>query len=110
MSSGVATPGHTRACAHVKFAGTQVKIMWKAKVKDQVLLQDSCGHKVNIQIRLNEWYLWPKMASEAISECKFFKAGANPRFPSRRVLCMHWLCPCCAHVTCSSCYAMGMRD
>ena len=36
-NSGVATPGHTRACAHVKFAGARVKIMWKAKVKDQVL-------------------------------------------------------------------------
>ena len=37
VSSGVATPGHTRASAHVKFAGARVKIMWKAKVKDQVL-------------------------------------------------------------------------
>ena len=35
--SGVATPGHTRACAHVKFAGARVKIMWKAKVKGQLL-------------------------------------------------------------------------
>ena len=35
--SGVATPGHTRACAHVKIAGTRVKIMQKAKVKDQLL-------------------------------------------------------------------------
>ena len=25
--SGVATPGHTRACAHVKFADVRVKIM-----------------------------------------------------------------------------------
>ena len=25
--SGVATPGHTQACAHVKFAGARVKIM-----------------------------------------------------------------------------------
>ena len=33
-SSGVATPGHTRAYAHVKFTGARVK---KAKVKDQVL-------------------------------------------------------------------------
>ena len=32
--SGVATPRHTRACAHVKFAGARVKIMSKAKVKD----------------------------------------------------------------------------
>ena len=37
MGSGVATPGHTRACAHVKFTGAQVKVMWKAKVKDQLL-------------------------------------------------------------------------
>ena len=37
MGSGVATPGHIRACAHVKFTGAQVKVMWKAKVKDQLL-------------------------------------------------------------------------
>jgi len=34
ISSGVATPGHTRACAHIKFTGARVKVMWKAKVKD----------------------------------------------------------------------------
>ena len=27
----------TRACAHVEFTGGRVKIMWKAKVKDQLL-------------------------------------------------------------------------
>ena len=27
MSSGIATPGHTRVTAHVKFTGAQVKIM-----------------------------------------------------------------------------------
>ena len=32
--SGVATPGHTRACAHVKFIGARVK---NRKVKDQLL-------------------------------------------------------------------------
>ena len=26
--SGVATPGHTRACAHVKFIGAWVRIMY----------------------------------------------------------------------------------
>ena len=31
--SGIATPRHTRACAHVKFPGARVKIMWKANVK-----------------------------------------------------------------------------
>ena len=36
MSSGIATPGHTRASAHVKITGAQVIITWKAKVKDQV--------------------------------------------------------------------------
>ena len=29
-------------------------------------------------------------------------AGACPKFPSRCVLRTHWVCPCCAHVTCSS--------
>ena len=37
ISSGVATPRHTRACAHVKFTGARVKVMWKAKVIDQLL-------------------------------------------------------------------------
>ena len=32
VSSGVATPGHTRNFGHVKSTGAQVKIMWKAKV------------------------------------------------------------------------------
>ena len=36
-ASGVATPKNTRACAHIKFTSVRVKIMWKAKVKDQVL-------------------------------------------------------------------------
>ena len=36
--SGVATPRHTRACAHIKFAGARVKIMWKARVKDQCVI------------------------------------------------------------------------
>ena len=36
-TSGVATPGHTWAHAHVKFTGAWVKIMWKAKVTDQLL-------------------------------------------------------------------------
>ena len=31
--SGIAAPRHTRACAHIKFPGAGVKIMWKAKVK-----------------------------------------------------------------------------
>ena len=35
--SGVATPGHTRACARVKFVCARAKIMQKAKVKDQQL-------------------------------------------------------------------------
>ena len=37
LFSGVATPGHTQACAGVKFTDAQVKIMWKAKVKDKLL-------------------------------------------------------------------------
>ena len=38
LSNGIATPGHTRACTHVKFAGAWgVKVMWKAKVKDHVV-------------------------------------------------------------------------
>ena len=37
LVSGVATPGHTWACTHVKSTGAQVKIMWKANIKDQLL-------------------------------------------------------------------------
>ena len=36
LCSGVATPRHTWACAHVKFTGAQVKIML-IKVEDQLL-------------------------------------------------------------------------
>ena len=42
--------------------------MWKAKVKDQAWSQVSCEREVSIQVRLNEWYLCPKTASQAISE------------------------------------------
>ena len=52
-------------------AGAWVKIMWKAKVKDQELacvMQVSCGREVSVQVRVNEWYLWLKMLSEAIAE------------------------------------------
>ena len=72
MSSGVATPRHPQACAHINFTGAQVKVMWKAKVKDQAWSQVSCGREARIQVRLNEWYLWPKTASEAVSECIIF--------------------------------------
>ena len=98
ISSGVATPRHPQACAHVKFTGAQVKVMWKAKVKDQAWSQVSCGREASIQERLNEWYLWPKTASQVISEWE-----RAP--PSRCVLHTHWVYPCCAHVTCSSGYA-----
>ena len=37
MDIGIATPGHTQASATIKFTGAWVKIMWKAKVKDQLL-------------------------------------------------------------------------
>ena len=68
MSSSIATPRHPQACAHVKFTSAQVKVMWKAKVLDQAWLQVSFGLEASIQVRLNEWYLWPKTASQAISE------------------------------------------
>ena len=53
LSSGITTPRHTRACAHVKFAGAQVKILWKAKVKDQVLACASASFMwtASIQVR-----------------------------------------------------------
>ena len=37
LVSGVATPGHTWACTHVKSTGARVKIIWKANIKDQLL-------------------------------------------------------------------------
>ena len=93
MSSGIDTPRHPRACAHIKFTGAQVKVMWKAKVKDQAWSQDSCGrefHEASIQVRLNEWYLCPKTASQAISEWEH-----APDFLAD--VCAHtvpMLCPC----------------
>ena len=49
---------YTRDCAHIKFTGPQVKIMWKATVNNQVLhvgSQVSCGHEGSIQVGLNEF-------------------------------------------------------
>ena len=40
LVSDVATPRHTRACAHVKFTGSQAKIMWKAKLKAVISMHD----------------------------------------------------------------------
>ena len=39
MNSGVAIPGDIPGPVpmHIKFTGARVKIMWKAKVKDQLL-------------------------------------------------------------------------
>ena len=37
-----------------------------------------------------------------------FRVGACPRFPSRYVLRTQSMCPCCAHVTCSSGYIHAM--
>lgn len=62
----------------------------------------SCGCKANIQLRLKGWNLWPKMALEAISECIIFMVVAYPSTPSRCMSCTHWICSCCAHITCSS--------
>ena len=100
MSSGVATPRHPQACAHIKFTCAQVKIIWKAKVKDQAWSRVSCGREASIQVRLNEWN------NLTID----FRVGVCARFPSRCVLRTQWVCPCCAHVTCLSGYATGMRD
>ena len=60
----------------------------------------SCGYYASIQVRLKEWYMWPKCR---ISK-KTFMLGACPSSPSRCVLRAHWMCPCCAQITCSSCY------
>ena len=30
--------------------------------------------------------------------------GACPSSPSRCMLRAHWMCPCCTHITCSTCY------
>ena len=47
LCSGIATPW---ARAHVKFTSAQVKIMLKAKVKDQLLAcRIACGCKQSIQ-------------------------------------------------------------
>ena len=104
--SGVATPRHTRACAHVKFAGAWVKIMWKPKVKGQVLtcvrLQVLCEHEASVQVRLNEWYLWPKTTSEALSECIFPWRERVPDFLAGVCYALAEWCSYCAHETCSS--------
>ena len=109
VCSGIAAPGHSWAFAHVKFAGARVKIMWKAKVKDQVLVcaiasftwtwSEHTGktewmvfkakNGLRSNFRVNNWK-------------KILLRDHAPRSPSRCVLRTHWVCPCCTHVTCSS--------
>ena len=76
--------------------------MWKAKVKDQLLAR-AIAFMWTWNEHTGKGYLWPKMASDMISECqKIFMAGVCPSSPSRYVLRRHWMCPCCAHINCSS--------
>ena len=76
--------------------------MWKAKVKDQ-LLACAIAFMWTWNEHTGKGYLWPKMASDMISECqKVFMAGVCPSSPSRCMLRAHWMCPCCAHINCSS--------
>ena len=54
--------------------------------------------EASIQVRLKEWYLWPKTSSEMISECiiwQFFMGSSMPQTLST-------LCSCCANVSCSA--------
>ena len=39
-----------------------------------------------------------------------FKAGACPLSPSRCVLGVHWMCPWCAHATCSFCKLDAQKE
>ena len=55
-------------------------------------------YEASIQVRLNEWYLWPKTASEAISECVISWRECAPDFLSDACYAHTG----CAHVTCSS--------
>ena len=64
--SGIATPGHTRACAHVNFTGAWVNIMQKANQLSASRSQVLYGHEVSIQVRLKALYLWWIKASEVI--------------------------------------------
>ena len=75
-ASGIVTPGLTQACTNVIFIGARVKIMWKAKVNNQLLAVQlpSCGVK---------WPKWPQKRPQ------IFMAGACPSSTSRCVLYVH---------------------
>ena len=53
--------------------------MLKAKIKDQ-LLACAIAFMWMHTSKTEKWYLWPKTASEAISECTFFHGGNVPQF------------------------------
>jgi len=105
LFSGVATPGHTQACAGVKFTGARVKIMWKAKVKDKLL-----AYAISFMWTWSEHtgktktmvFVAKNILRSDVRVINIFMAGACSSFPSRCMLRAHLMCPCCAHVTCSS--------
>ena len=88
-----------------------------ARVKDQLLacVISFMWHEASLQVRLKEWYIF--VAKNGLwvynFKLKSFMAGACPSSPSRCVLRAHWMCPCCAHVTCSSwlrCWRVSWPD
>ena len=96
-------PGHTHPglCPR-KLTGAQVKSI--AKVKDQLLtLVWTWSEKTERMVFV------AKNSHRNDLECNIFMAGASPSSPSRCVLPAHWMCPCCAHVTCSSWSTAGLK-
>ena len=96
-------PGHTHPglCPR-KLTGARVKSV--AKVKDQLLtLVWTWSEKTERMVFV------AKNSHRNDLECNIFMAGASPSSPSRRVLPAYWMCPCCAHVTCSSWSTAGLK-
>ena len=102
--SGIATPGHTWACAHIKSTGAQGKNNVESWGANRSLITCAIASFMwtwsEHTGKTEELYLWPKTASEA--RVWSFMAGSCPRSHSKCVLRMHWVWPCYAHVTCSS--------
>ena len=72
-----------------KHTGKTERMVFVAKRPQKWSVIGVCRHEASIQVRLKEWYLWTKEASELIS----FIMPACPKLPSRCVLHTHWVGP-----------------
>ena len=80
------TASEAWACAHVKFTGAHVKIMWKAKVKDQLLV---CAIAFMWMWSETERVVFGSLRSDlkSIKNSKSFPGGSAPQLCYVRTEC-----------------------